>query len=187
MAGLCAPLCGAAQGPAGQALPAQSRFSRTLVAYDLPQVELIDMHGRRVRLESVLGGPGPVMLQFIFTTCPGVCPVLSAIFSATQQALGDDLQDVRLVSISIDPEHDTPARLRSYAEQFRAAPQWRLLTGSLEDVVRVQKAFDAYRGNKMRHRPTTYLRLAPEDRWLRLDGFPSARELVAEYRRLAGD
>ena len=190
MAGLCATLCGAAQGPAGhsaQATPAQSRFSRALVAYDLPQVELIDMHGRRVRLESVLGGPGPVMLQFIFTTCPGVCPVLSAIFSATQQALGDDLQDVRLVSISIDPEHDTPARLRSYAEQFRAAPQWRLLTGSLEDVVRVQKAFDAYRGNKMRHRPTTYLRLAPEDRWLRLDGFPSARELVAEYRRLAGD
>lgn len=183
--------CGAPlQGETSQAghqhtAAAEPRFSRSLVAYQVPAVDLVDMDGRRVGLEAALGGPGAVMLQFIFTTCPGVCPVLSAAFSAAQEELGPELERVRLVSISIDPEHDTPQRLRAYAARYGVTPSWRFLTGSLDDVVRVQKAFDAYRGNKMRHLPTTYLRVAPDDPWLRLDGFTTGRELVAEYRRLA--
>jgi protein SCO1 len=159
-------------------------YARSLAEYPLPEVTLKQMDGTKVTLEEILTSDGPILLQFIFTTCPGVCPILSASFLGLQDQLGDDLETVRLVSISIDPEIDTPQRLREYAERFRAGPRWTFLTGSQEAVTTVQKAFDAYRGNKMRHEPTTYLRGDRGDRWLRLDGFPSASQLADEVRLL---
>jgi protein SCO1 len=162
------------------------RYTRAFATYAPPDVTLTDAGGARVRLASVLGGEGPVMLQFIFTTCPAVCPVMSATFAAAQTRLGPEAEKVRLVSLSIDPEHDTPERLREYARRFKAGPRWLFLTGGLNDVVSVRKAFDAYPGdNKMRHQPLTFIRLSPERPWLRLDGLTSAAQLVGEYERLA--
>ena len=165
---------------------APERYARVVASYNLPDVTLVDMTGTEVALSAVLNHTGPVLLQFIFTTCPTVCPVLSEVFAAAQNTLGPELDSVRMVSISIDPEHDTPARLREYAQKFRAKPQWRFLTGKRADIVAVQKAFEAYWTNKMRHEPRTYLRAARDAPWVRLDGFMSATELVAEYYRLLG-
>lgn len=145
---------------------------------------LVDAGGAKVRLLSALKHEGPVMLQFIFTTCPSVCPVMSSTFSASQGKLGDDLDKLRMISISIDPEYDTPERLQEYARKFKAGRQWTFLTGRLDDVVAVQKAFDNYRGNKMRHEPVTFLRASPAGRWVRLNGLMTASDLVAEYRGL---
>jgi protein SCO1/2 len=190
-------LAGAAAGPAagqGHAHHAPppaveaARFSRSTAAYRAPAVELVDAAGRRVAVAELLAGEGPVMLQFVFTTCPGVCPALSGLFAAAHDRLEDDaaLAGVRLVSISIDPEHDTPERLAEYARRFGAGPRWTFLTGARDDVLAVQRAFDADRGSKMRHEPTTYLSAGGGAEWVRLDGFPSPGELVAEARRLAG-
>ena len=87
-----------------------------------------------------------------------------------------------MVSISIDPEQDTPEALARYAKRFDAGPQWVFLTGSLEDSIRVQKAFDAYRGDKMNHVPLTLLRTGPDTDWVRYDGFASGADLVTELR-----
>jgi protein SCO1/2 len=75
--------------------------------------------------------------------------------------------------------------LREYAERYKAGPQWRFLTGDLDDSIAVQKAFDVYRGNKMSHEPTTLLRVSQDGPWVRLDGIASAAQIVAEYRGLA--
>ena len=166
--------------------PAPEQYTRVVASYDPPDVTLVDMTGTAVALRSVLNHAGPVLLQFIFTTCPTVCPVLSEVFAAAQDTLGPEANNVRMVSISIDPEHDTPARLQEYAQKFRAKQQWRFLTGKRQDIVAVQKAFEAYWTNKMRHEPRTYLRAAPDAPWVRLDGFVSATELVAEYYHLLG-
>ncbi len=163
---------------------ASRRYSRSRAYYRPPDVLLLDKSGAQVSLDAALGGEGPVLLQFIFTTCPTICPVMSATFSAVQGRLGSGPGQVRMVSVSIDPEHDTPERLREYARQLKAGPRWRFLTGRLEDVQAVQKAFDAYRGNKMRHEPLTFLRAAPEDPWLRLEGLMSAAALLDECRRM---
>ena len=190
---LCAFACGllpvanvAAQKPDhphnASAVPA--RYTRTVARYELPDVMLVSMDGTKTVLTSTLKQDGPVMLQFIFTTCPTICPVMSSIFSAAQDKLGDDLGKVRMISISIDPEHDTPERLRDYARKFRARRQWLFLTGSAEDIAAVQKAFDAYRGSKMRHEPLTFLRAAPAEPWVRLDGLMTSTQLVAEYKLL---
>jgi len=166
--------------------PPQQRehYSRGLVYYQPPDVRLVDMTGAEVRLVSVLDYAGPILLQFIFTTCPTICPVLSGTWAAAQDAFEAELERMRMLSISIDPEHDTPARLQEYAQRFKAKPQWWFLTGKRADLVRVQRAFDVYQGNKMWHQPITFLRASPTEPWVRLNGFLSAAELVAEYRRL---
>jgi protein SCO1 len=169
-----------------QQTPAQTneKFTRTSASYDVPDVTLVDMNGARVSLSSALAFDGPVFLQFIFTTCPTICPVMSSTLSAAQEKLGGDAARVRMISISIDPEQDTPERLREYARKFKAGRQWTFLTGDLDHVVSVQKSFDAYNGNKMRHQPLTFLRAAPGRPWTRLDGLLSAAQLVEEYKRL---
>ncbi|MEA2601095.1 MAG: hypothetical protein QOF89_2087 [Acidobacteriota bacterium] len=159
------------------------RYVRSVARYTPPEVTLTDATGARMPLSVALNRPGPVVLQFIFTTCPSVCPALSATLAAAREELGDE---VSLVSISIDPEYDTPARLREYSQRFKAGPQWRFLTGSRDDVAAVQKAFDAYRPNKMQHEPLTFLRRAPGEPWVRLAGPLTPSELAAEVRRLAG-
>jgi cytochrome oxidase Cu insertion factor (SCO1/SenC/PrrC family) len=158
---------------------APDRYVRTVGDYPLPDVTLVDMDGQRVPLPAVLGD-GPALLQFIFTSCPAVCPILSATFTGAQ----DRLDGVRMVSISIDPEHDTPGRLREYARRFQAGPQWKFFTGSLDDVVAVQKAFGVYRSDKMQHEPSTFLRAAPGP-WVRLTGQVSSEDLIAELRKLS--
>ncbi len=161
-------------------------YRRTVHRYELPDVRLVDQDGERVSLSQELDGPGPVMLNFIFTTCPTICPVLSATFAQAQDELGPELEQIRMISITIDPEQDTPDALKAYARRFKAGPQWRFLTGSLADIVRVQRAFDAYRGNKMSHQPLAFLRADPDAEWIRIEGFARAEDLVREYRALAG-
>jgi len=145
-------------------------------------VTLVDQNGRRVSLAELLDADKPVMLNFIFTSCTAICPTMSAIFSSVQTRLGDDAGRVRMVSISIDPEQDSPDVLKAYARRFNAGPQWEFLTGSLDDIITVQKAFDADRGDKMNHAPLTLLRTTPAGSWVRYDGFATASELADECR-----
>src|SRR5215213_6409888 len=76
----------------GQKPPAQARerFTRTVASYDVPDVTLTDMNGARVSLSSALAHDGPVFLQFVFTTCPTICPVMSSTLSAAQEKLGNE-------------------------------------------------------------------------------------------------
>ena len=127
------------------------------------------------------------MLNFIFTTCTTICPVMSATFSMVQEKLGPEHGKVRMISISIDPEHDSPSRLNAYAKKFGAGAQWSMLTGSIGNSIAVQRAFDAYFGDKMNHRPVTFMRKGPGKPWLRIDGFASADDLLREYRKLVSN
>jgi protein SCO1/2 len=92
-----------------------------------------------------------------------------------------------MVSISIDPEQDTPAVLKAYADKYGAGPQWNMLTGSLSDSISVQRAFNVYRSDKMDHLPTTFLRARPGQPWVRLDGFASAADILHEYHQLTSN
>jgi protein SCO1/2 len=166
----------------------QDGYVRTLAAYAVPDVQLVDTDGAGVSLRGELADPDrPVILNFIYTSCGAVCPVMSATFSQVQAALGPQRDAVRMVSISIDPEQDTPTVLKAYAGKYGAGPQWQMLTGSLDDSIAVQRAFDVYRGDKMNHQPATFLRAAPGRAWVRLDGFASAADILREVRRLTAN
>ena len=97
---------------------------RSAASYHVPDVVLVDQHHEEVSLTGLLEGDEPLMLNFIFATCTTVCPVMAAGFSSIQQQLGDGAQRMRLVSITIDPEHDNPLVLSAYARRFQGGPGW---------------------------------------------------------------
>ncbi|MEJ2273053.1 MAG: SCO family protein [Woeseiaceae bacterium] len=148
--------------------------------YDVPDVQLLDGSGAAVTLQELLASEEPVALNFIFTTCTTICPVMTATFAQMQRELGDNADRVHLVSISIDPEYDRPDVLEAYAKQFQAGGNWTFLTGETGDVVRVLRSFDAYTGSKMSHRPITLLKRPDTDSWVRIDGLASGQSLANE-------
>jgi len=164
--------------------PQTRSTTRSTTEVELPDVTLVRDDGATVPLRKEIDDGRPVVLNFVFTTCASICPVMSQIFAQLQDKLGPERSKVHMVSISIDPEQDTPPRLASYARQFHAGPQWRFYTGSVEASVATQRAFDAYRGDKMNHTPATFLRAAPGRSWVRIDGFASSEDLAREVREL---
>ena len=159
-------------------------IKRSEVVYQIPALALVRQDGKKAIFPAELDDGRPVMLQFIYTSCTTICPVTTRNFARVQEALGKESSQVHMVSISIDPEYDTAPRLEAYAKKYAASAQWQFYTGTLQDSVSLQKAFDAYRGDKMNHTPVTYLRSAPGKPWVRLDGLASADETLKQYRSL---
>ncbi len=161
---------------------AVAKTVRSTAEYVVPDVKLVRDDGKAVTLKQELGDGRPVVLNFIYTTCTSVCPLSSQTFAELQDRLGEGRNKVHLVSISIDPEEDTPPRLREYANRFGAGPEWQHYTGTREASLDVQRAFSVYRGGKMSHTPVTLLRVAPGNHWVRIDGFATADQLASELR-----
>jgi protein SCO1/2 len=122
-----------------------------------PDFELTDQTGAPFASSALAGRV--TLLDFIYTHCTDACPVLSATFQQTQRKLADDklLGDrVMLVSLSVDPQHDTSAVLAEYGKQFKAdATGWKLLTGEWDQV------YDVVTGLKVATRPPKPLVDAP--------------------------
>ena len=167
----------------GESIP---KYKRTVEKYSTPDVVLVNQDGKKVKLSSLINSGKPVMLDFIYGTCTTICPVLSAGFTNLQNKLGQDAAKVQLISVTIDPEYDTPAVMKDYLKRFRAKPGWDFLTGSREDINRVMRAFDAYVPNKMAHYPLTLLKAPNSDQWVRIYGMVGMSVLMTEYRELGG-
>jgi protein SCO1 len=162
------------------------RFTRDEVKVDPPAVTLIDQNGDRIDFRALTLSDKPVFVDFIFATCTTICPVLSAGYTSIQRKLGDDLDRVTLVSITIDPENDGPEELKEYLERYRAKPGWEFLTGTRADIDTVMRAFDAYVPDKMSHRPLLFIRTPSDGSWVRLYGFAGSADLMAELARASG-
>jgi protein SCO1/2 len=160
---------------------AATAYTRSEAFYKLPEVTLVTKEGAKVAFPKELDDGRPVMLNFIFTTCAAICPLLSHVFASTQTKLGKEADNVHLVSISIDPEQDTPARLSEYAKKFKAGDGWQFYTGTAKASIELQKAFKTYRGDKMNHLQIILYRIAPGKPWVRLEGFASADDLIREF------
>lgn len=156
------------------------RYTVRNESYAVPNVDLLDQAGTIVPLQSLLDSSRPVALNFIFTTCTTICPVMTVTFAQMQRQLGDTADDLQLVSISIDPEFDRPAVLDTYARQFRAGDNWQFLTGDSDDILEVLIGFDAYAGSKMNHQPATFLLPKHSESWTRIDGLASGADLAQE-------
>ncbi|KVT57817.1 hypothetical protein WK53_27475 [Burkholderia ubonensis] len=156
--------------------------THSMADYALPPVELVRDDGKTVSLVDELNDGRPVILTFIYTSCTTICPMISQTLERLQGELGSDRDKVHIVSISIDPEEDTPARLKAYAARFDAGPEWQHYTGTVDASIAAQRAFNVYRGDKMNHAPVAFLRAAPGKQWMRIDGFATPSELLAAYR-----
>jgi len=111
----------------------------------LPNVELVSHEGRRVRFYDDLVKGKVVAINFMFATCRVACPVATRHLVEVLRALGDRVgREVTLLSISLDPERDTPEVLRGYAEAHGVGAGWYFLTGKPEDIERLRRKLGAY-------------------------------------------
>jgi protein SCO1/2 len=114
--------------------PTEGPPDRTSFLTNFQPLSLIDQTGRPFSLEGLRGKV--VLFNFIFTSCPTVCPVQTQALAAVQQALpAGDRDRVHFVSVSVDPAHDTPAVLRAFGDQFKVDfSRWAFLTGAAADI-----------------------------------------------------
>jgi protein SCO1 len=129
------------------ALAAPAKIAAAIEGIHAPQAELSPAHryftdvplitqdGKSVRFYSDLMEGKVVLVNSFFATCTDSCPLMAATIARIQTALGDRLgKDVVLLSISVDPEMDTPQKLKEYANRFHAKPGWYFLTGEKKNV-----------------------------------------------------
>ena len=113
------------------------------VGSPVPDFELTNQTGQRVSLSSLNGKV--VAVTFIYTRCPlpDYCPRMVENFRSIRARFADRMdRDLALLTISFDPQYDTPERLRDYAAAMRAGgPGWHFLTGDARNVERVCNAF----------------------------------------------
>jgi protein SCO1/2 len=153
---------------------------------EIGDAQLITQDGETKSLSSDIVGDRIVVVDFIYTTCTTVCPVLSAVLMQVQDQLGDRLgTEVVLVSISVDPQRDTPARLKDYASKLRARDGWMWLTGDKDVVDEVLKDFGAYTPNFEDHPATVLVGDGMTGEWSRFLGFPGANHIVDKINELA--
>src|SRR6266567_2436988 len=113
---------------------------------------LVDQDGKEQQFYTDLIKDKVVVIHAMFATCKDSCPRMEANFARIQKWLGPKLgTDVRLLSISIDPETDTPAVLKQYGERFDAKPGWYFLTGKKQNVELVLHKLGLYVENKQDH------------------------------------
>jgi protein SCO1 len=151
------------------AVAAATTASRQTVNYETQAVTLVREDGRSVSLPRELDDGRPVLLNFIFTTCSSICLLTSRTLEEFQRKLVSEAAHVHLMSISIDPEQDTPARRAEYARKLHAGPEWQYYTGTAAPSIAAQRAFGVYRGEKMSHMPVTLMCSAPGEPWLRIE------------------
>jgi protein SCO1 len=151
-------------------------------------VELLDQNGRKLRFyNDVLKGK-TVVINALFTTCPNVCPPMSRNFERIQAAVGERLgKDVFLVSITVDPENDTPEKLKQYADRFHARPGWLFLTGKKEDVDSALYKLGQYVEQKDQHKTIMIIGNEATGLWKKAFGLASAEDLIKLVEEVMND
>ena len=154
-------------------------------SYTVPALTLIDQHDMPVRLNEVLTGDRPVLVQFFYASCTTICGIRSAQLVALAKKLAKADIDIGLYMVTTDPDRDTPARLLSYSQEFGTPPaNWQLMTGTLAQTREVQAAFDATdpAENRMFHRPETFIHAGKGGKWLRIDGMTTGLQLEQQIK-----
>ena len=150
--------------------PAESYFTN---------VELINQDGKTMRLYRDLLQGKVVVIDTLYTECTGVCPVMTKTFQKIQEHLADRLgKDVHLISISVDPETDTPEKLKKYAQQFDARPGWYFLTGPKENVDFALKKLGGYVEDRDAHNTLILIGNEPTGLWKKALGLAPARDIL---------
>lgn len=162
------------------ALGGLARPARAAVA----DVAVLDQDGRALRFYSDLVQGRVVAINFVFTGCSAVCPLLGAHFASVQQSLGGEASQVGLISVSIDPLNDTPAALRQWRDKFSMRPGWTLVTGRRNDIDRLLGSLGAAAPDPGAHTP--FLLIVDGVRggpWLRMDGLADPVQVARALRQ----
>lgn len=149
----------------------------------IPDVPVLTQDGKSVRFYSDLVKGNAVAVNFVFTNCKTICPMLGGMFTNLQK---QSARGVRMISITIDPTVDTPRRLKEWSAKFHPGPSWTFVTGRPADIDQILKAFGAYNSRPQDHLPITIVGSDATGVWTRNYGFLSGPELASVVTRVTG-
>jgi len=113
-----------------------------------PNVELITQDGKKVRFYDDLVKDKRVVIQFMFTRCKDICPVITHHLVDVQKMLNGRVgRDIFFYSITLSPEEDSPRDLKAFARKHGTGPGWTFLTGKPEDILQLRKALGFFYKN----------------------------------------
>lgn len=159
--------------------PAQNYFT---------DVQLVNQNGDTMRLYSDLIGGKIVIINSFFASCTGSCPIMAHTMAAIQQHLGDRLgRDVIMISISVDPLNDTPAKLKAYAERMKAKPGWYFLTGKKENVDQALTRLGQYTEDRESHQNVFIIGNEPTGLWKKALAIAKAADVITVVDSVVND
>ena len=162
-----------------QAQPAAATSVNSAAEKYFSDVELINQDGQKMRFYSDVLKNKVVVISSFFTTCTSVCPPMNRNLEKVQEALGDRLgKEAFLISISVDPETDTPPRLKEYSRRFHARDGWIFLTGKKENVEWALYKLGQYVEAKNDHTTIIIIGNEPKGLWKKALGLANPDELV---------
>ncbi|PYQ28864.1 MAG: hypothetical protein DMF56_14420 [Acidobacteria bacterium] len=140
-------------------------------------ITLTDQNGKRVALYDVMRGHTVVMYSF-FANCANSCPLMAHSLTSLQKRFADHLgRDLFFVSITVDPEHDTPDKLKTYAARNMAKNGWIFLTGSREEINQALKKIGQYAETPDAHMNTMLIGNDVTGLWMKAQGLAKAEDL----------
>lgn len=173
------PVAAQAQEPAAAESPAQKYFS---------DVQLVDQNGEKMRFYSDLLKGKTVIVNSFFATCQGSCLPLMRNLEKVQEALGERLgKDAFIISISVDPEVDTPPALKTYATKLHAKPGWYFLTGDKESIEFVLKKLGQFVSDKQYHLNVFIIGNERTGLWKKAFGLAKSEEIVKAVESVVND
>jgi protein SCO1/2 len=168
-----------AEASAAAPVTEETKKTETIQSLRIPDTTVYDQNGKRLNFYTDLVKGKTVAINFIFTTCTTICPPLEATFHKVQQELGERVgRDVQMISISVDPTTDTPARLKSFSEKFKAGPGWAFITGSKPEIDQLLRALGASVTDKNSHSPMLLVGNDAAGYWTRTYGLAPAPTII---------
>lgn len=154
---------------------------RNGAAIYLANLPLVDQNGKTVDLYKDYIAGRRIVLHSFFSRCEGSCPVMMSTLQALQKQLGARLgKDVSIVSITVDPAHDTPEVLANYARRVQAKAGWHFLGGSPEQVSTALKRIGQYADAPENHMNLIIVGNDASGDWRKLHGLAPLREVVTQ-------
>jgi protein SCO1/2 len=148
------------------------------MALSVPDIEVVNQDGQHVRFNSqVVEGRIAIVTGF-FTTCSSMCPITQEKLSQVAKLLGPRLgKDVVIVSVSVDAENDTPARMKEWAEKFHIGHGWTLLSGNRTEVDTLLKSLGLFVELRQRHQSALMIGSAATG-WVRISSWTAPEKLA---------
>jgi protein SCO1/2 len=148
------------------------------VALPVPDIKVVNQDGRHVRFNSqVVDGRIAIVTGF-FTNCNSMCPFTQEKLAHVAKLLGRRLgKDVVIVSVSVDPENDTPARMKEWGEKFHIGPGWTLLSGNRAEVDTLLKSLGLFVELRQRHQSALMIGNTATG-WVRISSWTPSEKLA---------
>ena len=151
-------------------------------------VLLINQDGQPMRVYTDLLKDKVVIINSFFTSCTSVCPLMTRNLAKIQERLGDRLgKDVHIISISVDPETDTPPRLKDFAGKFGAKSGWYFLTGKKESVEFTLRKLGQYVEARDDHTTVIIMGNVRTGLWKKVMGLAPADDLIKAAESVLND